>query len=114
VIETEGAEFCPHHLRLAGEFGAEVVRKGTVPKRRARGIGANAAAPIITTGPEVTATVIAPANVVTVECPCCGARSRIEPPASDVSARLTAIELLLHEVLGSPPRVEQPSLPRTP
>jgi hypothetical protein len=36
VILTEGAEFCPHHLRLAEEFGAEMVRSGAVPKKRAR------------------------------------------------------------------------------
>jgi hypothetical protein len=35
VILTEGAEFCPHHLRLAAQYGVELVRKGAVPKRRA-------------------------------------------------------------------------------
>jgi hypothetical protein len=95
VIETEGAEFCPHHLRQAKEYGAEMVRAGAVPKRRARSIVANAGAPTTTTGPEVTATVIAPANVVTVECPSCGARSRIEDSVAEVSARLAAIEHLL-------------------
>jgi hypothetical protein len=95
VIVTEGAEFCPHHVRLAREYGDELVRKGAVPKRRARVIGANAAAPMITTGPEVTATMIAPANVLTVGCPSCGAASRIEESVAEMSARLAAIEHLL-------------------
>jgi hypothetical protein len=95
VIETEGAAFCPYHLRLAEEYGAEMVKKGAVPKRRARSVVAKAAGPIVTIGPEVTATVIPPANVVTVECPCCGAASRIEESVAEVSARLAAIEHLL-------------------
>jgi hypothetical protein len=35
VIVTAGAEFCPHHGRVAAEYGAELVRKGAVPKKRA-------------------------------------------------------------------------------
>jgi hypothetical protein len=34
VIETGGAGFCPHHLRLADEHSAETVRNGSAPKRR--------------------------------------------------------------------------------
>jgi hypothetical protein len=37
-----------------------------------------------------------------------------ETPVPEVLARLEAIELLLREALGSPPQVEQLSLPRTP
>ena len=35
VIETEGAEFCPHHLKLAEEHGVETVKNGKTPKQRA-------------------------------------------------------------------------------
>jgi hypothetical protein len=35
VIETEGADFCPHHARQADEYGAELVRSGAVPKKPA-------------------------------------------------------------------------------
>jgi hypothetical protein len=35
VIETEGAEFCPHHLKLAEEHGVETARNGKTPKQRA-------------------------------------------------------------------------------
>jgi hypothetical protein len=35
VIESEGADFCPHHLRVADEHGPESVKNGSVPKRRA-------------------------------------------------------------------------------
>jgi hypothetical protein len=34
VVVHEGAEFCPHHGRLAAKYGTEVVRKGDVPKKR--------------------------------------------------------------------------------
>jgi hypothetical protein len=50
----------------------------------------------------MTATAVAPARVLTVECPCCGARSRIEESVAEVSARLAAIELVLREMLGCP------------
>jgi hypothetical protein len=35
VIETKGSGFCPHHLQLAQEHGADAVMDGAVPKRRA-------------------------------------------------------------------------------
>jgi hypothetical protein len=35
VIETEGAGFCPHHLKLAEEHGIETVKNGKTPKHRA-------------------------------------------------------------------------------
>jgi hypothetical protein len=38
VIETAGVEFCPYHLRLAKEYGAERVRRGAVPKKWALGV----------------------------------------------------------------------------
>jgi hypothetical protein len=106
VIETEGAEFCPHHLRLAKEYGAEIVRKGAVPKRRARSV-TKASSPIRTTGPEVTTPAVAPAKVPAVGCPCCSARSRVEESVGEVSARLAAIELLLREALGRLPQVDE-------
>jgi hypothetical protein len=95
VIETEGAAFCPHHLRLAEEYGAEMVKKGAVPKRRARSVLATTAAPIMTTGAEPTPAAVASENVLTVECPYCGARSRVEKSLAEVSARLATIEQLL-------------------
>src|SRR5262249_51556410 len=108
---------CPRqvrfHLRLAEEFGAELVRKGAV-KRRARSVVAKAAAPMMTTGPKLTATAIAPPNVLTVECPCCGVRSEVEAPFPDVSARLVAIELLLREALGRLQQLDEPCLLRRP
>src|SRR5262249_16794397 len=33
VIETEGSHFCPHHMRLAEEHGADAVVKGGARKR---------------------------------------------------------------------------------
>src|SRR5262249_8854865 len=35
VIETDGAVFCPHHLRLVEELGEEVVTNRALPKTRA-------------------------------------------------------------------------------
>jgi hypothetical protein len=35
VIETDGASFCPYHLRLAEEHGAEAITNGALPKTRA-------------------------------------------------------------------------------
>jgi hypothetical protein len=93
---TEGAEFCPHHLRLAEEFGVDVVRKGAVPKRRGRSALTGAAPPIISTATDSSpAAELALANILTVECPRCGARSQIEAPIPEVLARLEAIEHLL-------------------
>jgi hypothetical protein len=45
---------------------------------------------------------VALANILTVECPCCGTRSNFEAPVPEVLARLAAIELVLREVLGCP------------
>jgi hypothetical protein len=96
VIETKGAEFCPHHLRLAEDFGTEMVRKGAVPKRRRQHVVNEASPPTITTAAESTpAAVVALANILTVECPCCRARSHVETPVPDVLAGLEAIEHLL-------------------
>jgi hypothetical protein len=115
VIETAGAEFCPHHLRLVGEYGAQTVRKGAVPKRRSgSAVARAAAAAIITTGPELTPTAIASENILTVECPCCGVGSRVVDSVAEVSARFGAIELLLREALGRPPHVDEPCLPLKP
>jgi hypothetical protein len=64
VIETEGAEFCPDHLRLAEEHGVETVRNGSVPKRRALRVVDQAMPPVVTTMEKATATAaIDPASV---------------------------------------------------
>jgi hypothetical protein len=34
VIEKDGAEFCPYHLKLVDAHGADTVKKGALPKRR--------------------------------------------------------------------------------
>jgi hypothetical protein len=52
----------------------------------------------------------------TVTCHGCGAKGRVEVPASDVRSRLQAIQLLLSESLGrapSAPEVATPTMPRT-
>jgi hypothetical protein len=67
------------------------------------------APPIITTATESTsAAMVAPGNILMVECPCCGARSHVEAPVRDLSGRLGAIELLLREGLGRPQQVDDP------
>jgi hypothetical protein len=64
VIETEGAEFCPHHLRLAEEHGADTVRNGSVPRKRALRVVDEAMPPVVTTMPKAAPTsAIDPANV---------------------------------------------------
>jgi hypothetical protein len=64
VIETEGAEFFPHHLRLADEHGVETVRNGSVPKRRALRVVEEAMPPVVTTiETALPTTAIDPANV---------------------------------------------------
>jgi hypothetical protein len=96
VIETEGAAFCPHHLRLAQDYGEDLVRKGAVPKRRARLVVGETAVPILTTATESTATAeVAPTNILIAECPNCGVRSHVEASIPEVLARLAAIEQLL-------------------
>jgi hypothetical protein len=80
---------------LAEEFGAEVVRNGAAPKRRARRVVNEAAWPIMATGAELTATAVGPANILTVECPSCGARSRVEAPVAELLERVAAVERLL-------------------
>jgi hypothetical protein len=50
---------------------------------------------------------------ITVKCEC-GNRSRVEAPVPDVRARVSAIELLLHEGLGRAGAAEEPSVPRLP
>ena len=82
MIETERAEFCPHHLRLADEYGAEMVRSGAVPKKRR-------AVPGVDVPPDVTS-----ATMTTV------------PVLHDLLARVAAIELLLDEALGRLPETE--------
>jgi hypothetical protein len=64
VIEREGAEFCPHHLRLAEEHGVETVRNGSVPKKRALRVVEEPTAAIVATETKPATTVaIAPSNV---------------------------------------------------
>jgi hypothetical protein len=64
VIETEGSDFCPHHMRLADEHGVEPVRNGSVPKRRALRVVEEPTMTIIATMDEPTPTIpIGPANV---------------------------------------------------
>jgi hypothetical protein len=64
VIETEGSDFCPHHLRLADEHGVETVRNGSVPKRRALRVVEEPTVTIIATMDEPTTTsLIDPAGV---------------------------------------------------
>jgi hypothetical protein len=112
VIVTEGADFCPHHLRLADQLGPEMVRRGAVPKKRAR--------PGVEELPVATAMAkAAPSSAISVrpvwlavECPSCGERSRLRAP--NLLARIAAIELLLGEALGRRPESEEPGLPRMP
>jgi len=104
VIMTKRAEFCPHHSRLAEEYGAEMVRKGAVPKRRGRRGLTDVAPPIITTVTESTpAAEVALATILTVECPCCGTRSHVEAPVPEVLAQLEAIEHLYSACVRRPP-----------
>jgi hypothetical protein len=64
VVETEGAEFCPHHLRLAEEHGVETVGNGSVPKRRALRVVEEAMPPVLTTmGEALPTSTIDPASV---------------------------------------------------
>jgi hypothetical protein len=64
VIETEGAEFCPYHLRLSDEHGPEAVRNGSVPKRRALRVVEERSAVIIAAEPKAMVTsTIAPSKV---------------------------------------------------
>jgi hypothetical protein len=63
VIESEGAEFCPHHLELAGEHGVETVRNGKTPKRRALRVVEEPAPVVTTMARAMPTTVIGPANV---------------------------------------------------
>jgi hypothetical protein len=51
---------------------------------------------------------------ITFECGECGARKRVEVPVPDVRARVAAIELLLREGLGRPPKAEETPAPRLP
>ncbi len=90
VIETEAAEFCPHHLRLAAEYGAETVRRGAVPKEKR-------AVPVVDVSPAVTS-----ATMTTV------------PILHDLLARVAAIERLLDEALGRPSTAGMPHLPQKP
>jgi hypothetical protein len=57
VIESEGAEFCPHHLRLAAEYGAELVKEGAVPKRRRHWVAEEPGPPVVTARPRSTAVI---------------------------------------------------------
>jgi hypothetical protein len=144
VIETEGSEFCPHHMRLAGAHGSDAVMNGSVPKPRSLRVVEKETKPM-TVAPVTPITSIDPAHVrpmlaeaaaenaerltaslleaagsavrpawLTVECSNCGERSRVEAPVPDVRARVAAIELLLREGLGRPPQAEEPRVSRIP
>jgi hypothetical protein len=77
VILTEGAAFCPHHLRLAEVYGADRVRRGAVPKKRAFRFVEEPEPPIsLLEGAESAAAPV----WLTVECPKCGERSRVAAP----------------------------------
>jgi hypothetical protein len=110
VIETEGAEFCPYHLRLAEMFGDERVRRGAVPKKRVVRVVERLQQPVITpmaiamptsatasvyvpvlaesaeSGEHLKASLLEAAGSaatpvwLTVECPKCGERSRVAAP----------------------------------
>jgi hypothetical protein len=114
VIETEGAEFCPHHSRLADEHGVETVRNGSVPKRRALRVVEEATAVVVTAMEEaVPATPIDPASV----------RPMLAEAAAENAEQLKASKrrcrtcgrgsrrskLLLREGLGRPPQAEEPA-----
>jgi hypothetical protein len=92
VIETEGAEFCPHHLRLAEEYGADLVRSGAVPKRRARPAVEELPAVMAMSDATPTGAIAAPNG------PILAAVAAIP----DLVARVTAIELFLDEPLARP------------
>jgi hypothetical protein len=106
VIVTEGAEFCPHHLRLAEEFGAELVRGGAVPKTRARPVAEELSVVTATTKAVPLGAIPVPPVWLTIECPNCGERSRVEAP--ELLARVAGIELMVGRELGRPPDAEEP------
>jgi hypothetical protein len=46
VIESVGAEFCPYHLKLVDEHGAETLKNGGLPKRRTLRVAAEPEPPV--------------------------------------------------------------------
>jgi hypothetical protein len=64
VVETDGAVFCPYHLRLAEEHGVEAVTNGALPKKRAmRVVHTEAAEEPVSNKTGLTAVSVDPATV---------------------------------------------------
>jgi hypothetical protein len=63
VIERVGADFCPHHLKLAEEHGDETVKNGKTPKQRALRVVEEPVAVVTTVARVMPTSVIGPANV---------------------------------------------------
>jgi hypothetical protein len=63
VIETEGAEFCPHHLKHAEEHGDETVKNGRTPKQRSLRVVEDPVPVVTTMARAMPTSVIGPANV---------------------------------------------------
>jgi hypothetical protein len=64
VIESDGAQFFPHHLKLAEEHGVETVKNGKTPKQRALRV-VEEPVPVVTTRARTmpTGAIIDPSNV---------------------------------------------------
>ncbi len=100
MIETKGAEFCLHHFRLSDEYGAEMARRGAVPKKRARRVVEDL--PVVT----ATTNAIPPGAIAPASVPVTAKLAEVP----DLLARVAAIERLLDDALGRL-RAEEPRLP---